>query len=43
MEAINRQVSHYSQHVGQILFIAKHLKGESWQSLSVPRAPRSAG
>jgi hypothetical protein len=37
MQAINRQVAHYPYHVGQIVFWAKHLKSEAWQSLSVPR------
>jgi hypothetical protein len=39
MQAINRQVAHYSHHIGQILFLAKHLTFTStgkWQSLSVP-------
>jgi Protein of unknown function (DUF1572) len=35
--AINRQVAHYATHVGQILFMAKHLAGASWQSQSIPR------
>jgi hypothetical protein len=37
MQAINRQVAHYSYHCGQIVFLAKHLKRAEWQSLSVPR------
>lgn len=37
MQAINRQVSHYAYHVGQIVFLAKHLQSEHWKSLSVPR------
>jgi hypothetical protein len=37
VEAINRQLAHYSLHVGQMLFLAKHLAGEKWQSQSVPR------
>jgi len=37
MQAINRQLSHYSYHCGQIVFLAKHLHAEGWQSLSVPR------
>ncbi len=40
MQAINRQVAHYAHHIGQILFLAKHLTFTStvkWQSLSVPR------
>jgi hypothetical protein len=34
--AIIRQTSHYAQHVGQILLIAKHLKGEAWQYITIP-------
>lgn len=37
MQAINRQVAHYALHVGQIVFLAKHLARENWKSLSVPR------
>lgn len=37
MQAINRQVAHYSYHVGQIVFLAKHLNASDWKSLSVPR------
>lgn len=40
MQAINRQIAHYSGHVGQIVFLAKHLTAQatgSWTSLSVPR------
>jgi uncharacterized damage-inducible protein DinB len=40
MQAINRQVAHYAHHVGQILFVAKHLtftRTGKWESLSVPR------
>jgi|SRR5580658_3049578 hypothetical protein len=40
MQAINRQVAHYAHHVGQILFVAKHLtftKTGKWESLSIPR------
>ena len=37
LEAINRQMAHYALHVGQMLFLAKHLAGEGWQSQSVPR------
>jgi Protein of unknown function (DUF1572) len=37
MQAINRQVAHYSYHCGQIVFLAKHLCSERWQVLSVPR------
>jgi hypothetical protein len=40
MQAINRQIAHYAHHVGQILFLAKHLtftQTGKWESLSVPR------
>ena len=37
MQAINRQMAHYSYHVGQIVFLAKHFGAKSWKSLSVPR------
>ena len=37
MQAINRQVAHYAQHVGQIVLLAKHYAHDHWQSLSVPR------
>ena len=37
LEALNRQMTHYAQHVGQIVLLAKHLKGAEWHSLSIPR------
>lgn len=37
LQAINRQVAHYAYHVGQIVFLAKHLKGDEWKTLSVPK------
>jgi len=37
VQAINRQTSHYSAHVGQIVLLAKHLAGPNWQTLSIPR------
>ena len=40
MQAISRQLAHYAHHVGQILFLAKHLtftRTGEWESLSVPR------
>ena len=37
VEAINRQLAHYAQHVGQIVFLAKHLKSSDWQTLSIAR------
>ncbi|NMH26841.1 DUF1572 family protein [Flavobacterium silvaticum] len=38
LEAVNRQLAHYSYHAGQIVFYAKLLKRGSWDSLSIPRA-----
>lgn len=35
--AVNRQLAHYGQHVGQIIFLAKHLKSSAWKTLSIPR------
>ena len=35
--AINRQMTHYAAHVGQIVLLAKHYAGSNWQSLSIPR------
>lgn len=37
MQAINRQVAHYSYHVGQIVLLCKHFKRGDWQTLTVPR------
>jgi hypothetical protein len=37
MQAINRQVAHYSYHVGQIVFLAKHFAGGEWKAVTVPR------
>lgn len=37
LKAINRQVAHYAYHVGQIVFIAKHLKGKDWETMSIAK------
>jgi hypothetical protein len=37
LQAINRQLTHYSYHVGQIVYVAKHFCDASWQTLSIPR------
>ena len=37
MQAINRQMAHYSQHIGQIILLAKHFAGANWKTLTVPR------
>ena len=40
VQAINRQMSHYSAHVGQIVLLAKHFAGPAWQTLSMPKRRR---
>ena len=37
MQAINRQLAHYPNHVGQIVLLAKHFAGSRWDSLTVPK------
>ena len=36
LEAIERQMAHYSYHVGQIVYIGKQIKSENWKTLSIP-------
>ncbi|WP_276389609.1 DUF1572 family protein [Eudoraea chungangensis] len=36
VEAINRQLAHYSYHIGQIVYLAKLIKETSWENLSIP-------
>ncbi|WNH12056.1 DUF1572 family protein [Thalassobellus suaedae] len=40
-EAINRQLAHYSYHIGQMVFLGKLLKGKDWESLSIPKGDSS--
>ena len=37
IDAINRQLSHYPYHIGQILYIGKLIKGKEWKNLSIPK------
>ena len=37
VQAINRQLMHYSYHIGQIVYLAKHFRSTEWSSLSIPR------
>jgi hypothetical protein len=37
IDAINRQFAHYPYHVGQIIHLAKSIKNEHWQSLSIAK------
>jgi hypothetical protein len=40
--AIDRQVSHYAVHTGQMVFLAKHLVGPAWKTLSIARGGSGA-
>src|SRR6202790_5096586 len=42
LQAINRQIAHYAGHIGQIIFLAKHLRSNEWKSLSIPRGKSEA-
>ena len=35
-EALHRSLAHASYHVGQIVYVAKSLRGDTWQYLSIP-------
>jgi len=37
VEAVNRQLTHYAYHIGQIVLLAKHFKSSDWKTLSVPK------
>jgi uncharacterized protein DUF1572 len=37
VQAVNRQLTHYAYHIGQIVFLAKHFRSSEWKSLSIPK------
>ncbi len=37
MQALNRQLAHYTSHIGQIILLAKHFAHPHWQALTIPR------
>lgn len=37
IQALDRQMTHHAYHVGQIVFLAKHLRSSEWKTLSIPR------
>jgi hypothetical protein len=37
LQALNRAIAHYAQHIGQIVLLAKHLRSSEWKTLSIPR------
>lgn len=42
IDAINRQLAHYPYHIGQIVHIAKTIKGKNWGNLSIPKGESQA-
>jgi hypothetical protein len=37
IEALNRSITHTAYHVGQIVYVARHLASPDWTSLSIPK------
>lgn len=37
MEAINRQLTHYASHIGQIIYICKMIADDQWKTLTIPK------
>ncbi len=37
VEAINRQLAHYSYHIGQLVYIGRMIQASQWESLSIPK------
>ncbi|HYT75294.1 MAG TPA: DinB family protein [Vicinamibacterales bacterium] len=37
IQALQRALTHVAYHVGQIVLLAKHLRGSNWKTLSIPR------
>jgi hypothetical protein len=42
MQAVNRQLTHYAYHVGQIVLLARHFAGADWKTLSVAKGASAA-
>jgi len=44
-EALNRLATHAAYHVGQIVYVARHLATGRWKSLSIPKgqSPQAGG
>jgi hypothetical protein len=40
VQALDRALTHLAYHVGQIVFLAKHLRSSTWRTLSIPKAKR---
>jgi hypothetical protein len=41
IQAANRSLQHTAYHVGQVVFLARHLRSHDWQSLSIPKGQSS--
>ncbi|HWJ90112.1 MAG TPA: DUF1572 family protein [Flavisolibacter sp.] len=41
VDAIKRQMAHYSYHVGQIVYIGRWIRSAEWASLSIPKGESS--
>jgi len=37
IDAINRQLAHYPYHIGQIVYIGRIIRNETWKNLSIPK------
>jgi hypothetical protein len=37
LQAINRQIAHYSYHVGQLVYVSRHFAGSNWKTLTIPK------
>jgi hypothetical protein len=42
LQAVNRQIAHYAAHLGQIVFLAKHLRSSEWKTLTIARGKSEA-
>jgi len=42
LQAVHRASAHYAYHVGQIVFLTKHLQSANWKTLSIPRGQANA-
>lgn len=42
LQALQRSITHLAYHVGQIVFLAKHLRSANWRTLSIPRGASEA-
>ena len=42
IDAIIRQLAHYPYHIGQIVYVGRLIKNESWKNLSIPKGASQA-